>query len=136
MWSTVVAVVTAAEVSPGVGLGEPWDSLIKASGATVILVLIGLWTKRLYLPGTVDDRDKAIAELKAQIESVKTDAHNQIEEQRIEAQQRLAEAQARTEQYRAETREMTQWLQKEAIPLVARNLDLIKTLSEQAASRL
>lgn len=90
----------------GLGIGEPWDSLIKASGAMLVLVLVALWRELLFLPGVVREKDKRIAEKDAEIV-------------------RLRESEVET----------TKWLQNEAIPLVATSTALIEKLTEKTKAR-
>lgn len=117
-----------ADTSTGLGLGEPWDSLFKAAGATLLIVLLALWTNRLFLPNAIKDREERLAEKDKRIEELAAE----IVAVRKECSEQVAAEEARTEQLRQEQRETTQWLQTEAIPLISRTTELIRTLSTQS----
>lgn len=115
-----------ADTSGGLGLGEPWDSLFKAAGATLLIVLAALWRKLLYLPGVVED-------LRTQLREEKEERAAEVAQIRSDYGDRISELTKDRDRLLGENREMTQWLQQEAIPLVSRSTAVIERFTATTA---
>jgi hypothetical protein len=115
----------ATDTGGDLGLGEPWNSLVKASGALLVLILIALWREWLFRPGVVKN-------LRTQLEDQRAEHVATLAATKAECVERLNDMRAERDRLQAEQKELTTWLQQEAIPLVSRSTAVIEKLASAA----